>query len=332
MRIVKMTCLGVTLLALSELPVAALDKGTTTESTKSNSFSTKSEFVAQNRWESTAALLIAQNENPSKVENQPVADNSWSSDSEQETTSEPADVLFGLQQLQSRDFAPSRGAPSFTLANPSGFGADRGNAYIGFGYNPVSKQSRVAGESEGDAIAGIGIGLGDSSKAVGLELNYTLASFGFNRDFGTGTFSAKLHRSLAPGWGVAVGYLGFLNTGDFNDFEDSAYLSTTKVFATRERLDSAFSRMALTVGVGNGVFRTEDAFTNDEDQFNPFASLAFRIARPVSAIVEWTGADLAVATSVAPFKTIPVTFNVGLRDIAGAGDGARFVFGVGAGF
>ena len=126
--------------------------------------------------------------------------------------------------------------------------------------------------------------------------------------------------------------MGFLNTGDANDFEDSVYLATTKIFSTREKLNSAFSRVALTIGAGNGEFRTEDAIEDDEEGFNVFGSVALRIARPISGVIEWTGQDLAVGTSISPFRRIPVTFNLGVRDIVGAGDGARFVFGVGAGF
>jgi hypothetical protein len=88
----------------------------------------------------------------------------------------------------------------------------------------------------------------------------------------------------------------------------------------------------LTLGIGNGQFRTEDSVTNDENVFNPFASLSFRVARPMSAIVEWTGQDLAVGTSVSPFKRIPLTVNLAVRDIAGAGDGARLVGSVGTSF
>ena len=57
----------------------------------------------------------------------------------------------------------------------------------------------------------------------------------------------------------------------------------------------------------------------------------FVVARPVSFVTEWTGQDLGMGLSVSPFRTIPMTLNLGVRDIAGAGDGARFVFGVGTG-
>ncbi|MGL5075044.1 MAG: hypothetical protein ACRDBG_04300, partial [Waterburya sp.] len=188
-------------------------------------------------------------------------------------------------------------------------------------------------ENDGDATWGFGVGLGNAQKAVGAELSYNLASFGQNgRDFGSGGFNLKLHRKIADGWGAAIGWNSFLSIGDDNDLDDSVYFATSKIFKTRENINSAFSRVGVTVGMGNGQFRNEDDISNDEDNFNVFGSLAFRVARPVSFVTEWTGQDLGMGLSVSPFRTLPMTFNLGVRDIAGAGDDPRVIFGVGAGF
>lgn len=328
MRIVNLVFCSAVLLPLSELAAEAHNIKTNTNNLENkNTLVRKADFIQQNQWETQASLLLTQAETPAAKNPQDIADGSWSN-SPTEDQKDPSEVLLQLQQINQRDFAPYRGAPGFTMANPYGFGADGGNTYVGVGFTPNSRY----GNDDADGVIGFGVGVGNARKTVGLELNYTMAGFGENRDFGTGGFSAKLHRTVGTGWGVALGWNGFLNIGDENDFQDSAYLTTTKIFSTREKLNSTLSRVALTVGVGNGQFRTEDAIEDDEETFNPFGSLAVRIARPVSGIVEWTGQDLAVGTSISPFKTVPVTFNLGLRDITGAGDGARFVFGVGAGF
>lgn len=240
------------------------------------------------------------------------------------------DVKFRLQDINQRDFTPSRGVPSLTIANPYGFGADRG-FYSGLSYQ-VDTRGGLDGENDGDATWGFGLGLGDAQKSVGAELSYNLASFGQNgRDFGSGGFNLKLHRKIAEGWGVAAGWNSFLSIGDANDLDDSLYFATTKIFKTREDINSPFSRVGATIGVGNGQFQSVDSLANGDDNFNVFGSLAFRVARPVSFVTEWTGQDLGVGLSVSPFRTIPMTINLGARDIAGAGDGARFVFGIGAG-
>lgn len=254
------------------------------------------------------------------------AENSWDSKNNDEDLE---DVKFQLQDISRRNFTPSRGIPSLTIANPYGFGADRG-FYSGLSYQ-LDTRGGLDDENDGDATLGFGFGLGNAQKSIGAEISYNLASFGSNRDFGSGGFNLKLHRKIAEGWGVSAGWNSFLSIGDDNDLEDSLYMSTTKIFRTRKNLNSAFSRVGATIGVGNGQFRSEDDIFDDNDTFNVFGSLAFRVARPVSFITEWTGQDLALGLSVSPFRTVPLTVNLSARDIAGAGDGARFVFGIGTG-
>lgn len=230
----------------------------------------KQDYLAQNHWTTDSASL----EQIAQGEEEALADSSWS-DSDAKS-SEAEEVRFKLQELSNRNFTPNRGAPALTIANPYGFGTDRG-FYSSFGYQ---NDTRFGSEDENqdDATMGFGFGIGDSRKAVGAELSYTLASFGSNRDFGTGGFNAKIHRQLGEGWGVAAGWNSFLAVGDDNDLQDSLYLVTTRIFKTRENLDSAFSRVAATVGIGNGQFRSEEAIENDDEQFNVFGSLAFRVA------------------------------------------------------
>ncbi|MEY2858075.1 MAG: hypothetical protein RLZZ74_2387 [Cyanobacteriota bacterium] len=255
-----------------------------------------------------------------------VADNSWDSSNDKKLE----DVKLKLQDIQQRNFTPSRGVPALTIANPYGFGADRG-FYTGLSYQ-TDTRGGLEGKNDGDATWGFGVGLGNAQKSVGAELSYNLASFGQNgRDFGSGGFNLKVHRKIANGWGVAAGWNSFLSVGDANDLDDSLYLATTKIFKTRAKADSPFSRVGATIGVGNGQFRSEDDIANDNGRVNVFASLACRVARPVSLVAEWTGQDLGMGVSISPFRTIPVTVNLSARDLVGAGDGTRFVVGIGSG-
>jgi len=248
----------------------------------------------------------------SNTESEFNANNLWNNSNSQ--NEELKDVKFQLQDIRKRNFSPSRGVPALTIANPYGFGADRG-FFTGLSYQ-VDTRGGLDGVNDGDATWGIGLGLGDAQKALGAELSYNLASFGQNgRDFGSGGFNLKLHRKLAEGWGVAAGWNSFLSIGDANDLDDSLYFATTKIFRTRQNVNSAFSRVGATIGVGNGQFRSVDS----------------RVARPVSFVTEWTGQDLGMGLSISPFRTLPLTVNLGARDIVGAGDGARFIFGVGTG-
>lgn len=220
-----------------------------------------------------------------------------------------------------------RGSPAITIANPSGFGADNFTGFLG-----VSFQSRTRFGNVPDASLGFGIGLGDAREAVGLQLSYTIASFGGSRDFGTGGFNAKLHHDFGHGLSAALGWEGFITTGSPVDFKDTIYGSVTQILRTSPDINDPFSRVALTVGIGNGRFRSESDVANDVDSVNVFGSLAVRIAQPLSAIAEWTGQDLALGLSIVPFRNIPFVLTPAVRDITGAGDGARFVMGAGISF
>ncbi|HBE20271.1 MAG TPA: hypothetical protein DEG17_07940 [Cyanobacteria bacterium UBA11149] len=215
-------------------------------------------------------------------------------------------------------------SPSLSIVIPTGFGADSNTAFVSGTYQEQTRYS-----DKDDGAVGIGIGLGDARKAVGVELSYTIASFGNNRDFGSGGFNIKLHRQFAEGLALAVGWNGILNLGDGNDFEHSIYGAVSKIFRTQADITRPFSRVAVTAGIGSGQFRTEDAVDDDDYNINVFGNVAVRIAEPVSFIAEWSGQDLGVGLSIAPFKNFPFVITPALRDITGAGDEARFVLGTG---
>ncbi|MEA5462481.1 hypothetical protein [Leptothoe sp. PORK10 BA2] len=236
------------------------------------------------------------------------------------------DLLRELEQPGATASRPYQSSPAITISNPSGFGVDNFTAFVGLGYQ---ERTRFGNVDDGGAV--VGFGFGDARENVGVQLSYTAASFGGSREFGTGGFNAKIHRRVADDWSVALGWEGFATTG-FVDFEDSIYGSVSHIVRTRENIAEPFSRVALTAGVGNGRFRTEDAIFDDRDDLGVFGSVAVRVVEPVSAIVEWTGQDLAAGLSITPFRDLPLVLLPAVRDIAGAGDGPRFVLGAGISF
>jgi len=218
-------------------------------------------------------------------------------------------------------------SPGLSIAIPTGFGADNNTGFVSATY-----QNRTRFANVSDGAVGVGIGLGDARKSVGVELSYTAASFGGSRDFGGGGFNAKVHRQIADDLAVAAGWNGFVNVGGRNDFENSIYGTVTKIFRTKDDINSPFSRVAVTAGIGNGQFRSENAVAKDSDGVNVFGNVAVRVAQPVSLIAEWSGQDLGVGVSLVPFKNVPFVITPAVRDITGAGDGARFVLGTGFAF
>jgi hypothetical protein len=93
------------------------------------------------------------------------------------------------------------------------------------------------------------------------------------------------------------------------------------------------SQLFLSVGVGGGQYRSEDQIDDGVDTVGVFGSAALRLYEPVNAVVEWTGQDLTVGLSIAPFRNVPIVISPALTDITGsAGDGTRFILGIGYGF
>ncbi len=223
-------------------------------------------------------------------------------------------------------------SPSFAIFNPVGFGADKNQVFFS-----VSYQSRTRFSQRSDGEAGFGIGLGDATNSIGAELSYSLNSFGSSSGFGSGAFNAKLHKRISDDTSVAIGWNQFAKVifdRGASDYPNNSYYAVgTKIFRTVDEIDRPFSRVAVTAGVGSGVFLPfERNGSLDRTGLNVFGSLGVRVARPVSAVVEWTGQDLAAGVSIAPFDNFPLVITPAVRDITGAGDGARFVLGAGVAF
>lgn len=221
-----------------------------------------------------------------------------------------------IETFEVADFPIS--SPAYAIAIPTGYGVGFGSVYLVAG--GVFEQRF---EDNGQGGIGVGFGLGDPAEWVGVEVNYAIADL----DEGLGGFSFKIHRTLVStsevGWSLAGGWEDAISTGD-PIRDSSAYGSTSVIFKIKPDIDQTFSRLALTVGVGGGRFRTEDDILDGRDTVGVFGSGAIRVTRAISVIGEWTGQDLAAGVSVAPFSDINFYITPAIRDIAGAGDEARF--------
>ncbi len=226
-------------------------------------------------------------------------------------------------------------SPQFAIFNPVGFGADRNLFFISADY-----QNRTRFGNKSDGEAGFGVGLGDAVNAIGVELSYSINSFGSSSTFGSGAFNAKLHRRISEDTSVAIGWNQFAQVnlgGAQTDYpKNSYYAVATKIFRTTDDINAPFSRVAATVGVGGGVFLPFDRNilpSADRSGVGVFGSLGVRVVRPVSAVVEWTGQDLAAGISIAPFDNFPLVITPAFRDITGiSGESARFVLGASVAF
>ncbi|NJN02353.1 MAG: S-layer homology domain-containing protein [Leptolyngbyaceae cyanobacterium SL_1_1] len=214
------------------------------------------------------------------------------------------------------------GIPGSTIGSPTAFGADWGDVFFG-----ATFQERARFTSRSDGAISLGFGLGDARDLVGLEV--ALAIVDLRGDaFEDGGFSFKLHRQFAGDWAIALGVENLITFGN-PDGGESGYGVVSKIFRLREDPSRPFSSITASVGLGGGRFRSEGSGENDVDVFG---SVGVRVAEPVSVIADWTGQDLNLGLSVVPFRNFPLVITPALADVTGeAGDGTRFIVGVGVG-
>jgi hypothetical protein len=213
--------------------------------------------------------------------------------------------------------------PGITVITPSAYGKSWGDISIGLGL-----QARTRFTNEPDGVLGVGFGLGDEQKYVGLDVGVTITDL-LEAPGQDGTVSFKLHRQLPAEFRIAVGVQNALNWGN-TDGGRSIYGVVTKRFNLQERIDRPLSQVFISAGVGSGQFRSEFDIQSEENSINFFGSVAVRAIEPVSVIAEWTGQDLTLGISAIPFQNIPLVITPAVTDITGkAGDGARFLVGVG---
>ncbi|WP_244887728.1 hypothetical protein [Anabaena cylindrica] len=212
-------------------------------------------------------------------------------------------------------------SPGITMLTPSAYGKSWGRASLGVGL-----QSRARFTDTADGVLGVGFGFGDGKKLVGLDVNIGIVDIS---SFEDGNISLKLHRQLPYDLAVAVGVKNLVTFGN-TDGGTSAYGVITKMFRLQDSDSKQFSRLYVSAGVGGGQFRSESDVRNNIDSVGVFGSVALKVAQPVTTIVEWSGQDLGLGISVAPFKKIPLVITPGISDITGnAGDGIRFILGIG---
>ena len=227
-----------------------------------------------------------------------------------------------------------RVSPGLGFATPSGYGPAWGDFFMSVSYQRRTRFTQVQ-----DGAVGVGMGLGDPVGAIGGELVYS--SFGTVRSGGlsNGTISARVHR-IVRGYGLSVGLENLVGVGRTTSAGPDGGRSAFFAVSQLRRLGGADSISASessdahevlwTVGIGDGRFRRESDVFASRSTVNLFGSVGYRFMAQAAAIVDYTGQDVSIALSIAPFQCIPLVLTPGFADITGsAGDGARFVLAAG---
>jgi len=217
---------------------------------------------------------------------------------------------------------PNTSSPSITIITPSAYGASWGQIGIGVGY-----QARTRYTSEDDGGLGFAFGLGDPQEYVGLQVGLGLTDV--SDTFADGGLNLKLHRALPEDFNIAVGVQRIAGWGE-TDGGSSVYGVVSKKIALKSSPVESFSELYLTLGVGGGQFRPEEDILNGVESVGVYGGVTLRIVEQVNFITEWSGQDLTLGISFVPFRNVPLVVTPAVTDITEtAGDGARFILGVG---
>lgn len=256
---------------------------------------------------------------------------------EEAIAQEPSSPDLGLEELRNQYLLPEpatlvvptaggSSAPGVSIGTPTAFGANWGRLYAGFGY-----QERTRFTTKADGTVALGFGLGNSRENVGLEVSLVVTDL-IDETLADGGVSFKVHRLLPNNFAVAAGVEYALSWGDI-DTTSSPYGVVTKVFRFKENSAEPLSQLTVSLGVGGGRYRSEDDVINDNNTIGVFSSVGLRVFEQISLIADWTGQDLFLGASIVPFKDLPLVITPAFADVTNnAGDGARFIMGIGYGY
>lgn len=221
-----------------------------------------------------------------------------------------------------------RAQPGNSVGSESAWGAGWGDFFAGVGY-----QERGRFSSHPDGTASFGFGLGNPRRDLGLEVGVNSASTFHQGPGKNGSVSLKLHRVLPGAYGLAVGVENAASWGG-TDGGSSTYGVLSHTHQIRDDPSLFLGSVAWNVGVGNSRFLSQqDLVAGKTGGVNAFGSLGVRMASRASLIADWTGQDLDAGLSLVPFHRSPMILSLGVADLTRrAGDGPRFIVGLGAGF
>ncbi len=226
-----------------------------------------------------------------------------------------------------------RSAPGVSTASPLAFGPNWGDVFFGAGYQGTTRND---GGDDGSLSAGFG--LGNSQTAIGLEVVLVSASTVRSGLFERTMASLKAHKSLPGNSAIAFGLEAIELNGD-TGADPNWFVAASRVVALRNGGDdnTPFSQATLNIGAGNGRFCqaeevATDIFTTKDCSVNVFASAGLRANKYIGLIADYTGQDINLGVSLAPFPKFPIVITPALVDVAGmANKEMRFTVGAGIG-
>jgi hypothetical protein len=197
-------------------------------------------------------------------------------------------------------------SPSLNPGVPSAFIANWGDIY-------AIATAATAGEQRGvaDGSWTAGFGLGDSVRAVGLEIN---GGCGSVKSFcSNGGFGLRLGRVLINEPDRRLALTGAWQNGVQwgNEGEQDDIYSVTLSYAVPLRPPSSHFGQTLQInaGAGNSTFAPYVS-TDSEGEIGGFVSIGVELSPRVGLSAGWSGRGVNAQLSYSPFLNVPMTLNL----------------------
>lgn len=254
--------------------------------------------------------------------------NSQSSPAQQETLTRGTQLQQRLEAIHI-DSTPSQfntTLPGITSNTPVAYGGFKRTGGIGIGY-----QDRTRYANTRDGVAGLVLSFG-TPQTVGVDLIgniLDLTSGTGGGGFGDRTsLGFKIHRPINDTLAIAFGGEDVLIHHRTPDQFHSYFGVVTKQINLKADDRDAFSRLHLSLGVGNGRFQSEQDVFAGKHGLGIFGSAAVQATTAIRPFAEWTGQDLNLGVSFVPFKRVPIILTPALADVTHrAGNRTRFTLG-----
>jgi hypothetical protein len=213
-----------------------------------------------------------------------------------------------------------------TIMTPSGWGASSGMVFLGAGIT----SPQVYSDNDDTAVVA-GIGIGNPSKNLGIELSAVMNDVSQRSNF---SYGIKLSRIVGDGTSVAVGGENLFRDKSKNDADESCYIVVSHAVQGLSSESSAgSSKLNLTLGVGKGRFSDmspdDIAAGKGEHGTRVFGSVACELFKATNVVVEWSGINLNAGISTGLLSLndhVFVNLTVAAGDLTGySADGVRLL-------
>jgi hypothetical protein len=178
-------------------------------------------------------------------------------------------------------------------------------------------------------VAGFGLG---NARTVGVEVALTSFSTfrsGFFRRTGV---SVKAHHLFSNGLAIAAGSETAFVLGEAGDGGRANYAVLSRVYTRSSDSRRPFSSVGLTLGAGDGRFRSLADVRANRNSIGVFGAVSARLTDAAGAVADWNGQDLTLSASLVPLRCLPLTITPGVTDVLRhAGTRPRFLLGMGVG-